>query len=111
MTRVISTAWLYLLAAAIFEIGWALGLKLTDGFNRPVITLATLAAMVTSFVLLAKAVESLPVGTAYAVWTGIGATGAVIGGILLFDEPLDDLRILFIALIVSGVVGLKLTSA
>jgi len=111
MSRVISAAWLYLLLAAVFEVGWALGLELTEGFTRPLVTGVTFVAMITSFVLLAKAVETLPIGTAYAVWTGIGAAGAVIGGIVLFDEPLDGARLLFIVLIVSGVVGLKLTSA
>lgn len=111
MSRILSPGWLYLFLASVFEIGWALGLEFTDGFSNTVPTAFTVVSMIVSFVLLAMAVDSLPVGTAYAVWTGIGATGAVIGGVVLFDEPLNLARLLFIGLVITGVVGLKATAA
>jgi len=102
--------WLILFLAGLFETAWAVGLKYTHGFTRLWPTLGTLAAMAISFVLLAQAMKTLPVGTAYAVWTGIGAVGAVILGVLLFQEPLNAARVFCLALIVSGIIGLKLFS-
>src|SRR5699024_4696870 len=96
--------------AGLFEIGWAVGLKYTDGFSRPWPTLATIVAMVLSMGLLGLAVRTLPVGTAYAVWTGIGAIGTVLLGIVLLGEPANVGRLLCLALIVVGIVGLKMLS-
>jgi quaternary ammonium compound-resistance protein SugE len=103
-------AWLYLLVAGLFEIGWAVGLKYTEGFTRLWPSVWTLAALALSMVLLALAVKELPIGTAYAIWTGIGAVGTALLGIILFGEPRDLPRLLCIALIVAGLLGLKLTS-
>lgn len=103
-------AWLVLILAGIVEIGWAIGLKYTEGFTRPLATAATVLAMALSLVLLGLAVRTLPVGTAYAVWTGIGTVGTVLLGIALFGEPAEPLRLAFIAMIVAGVVGLKLVT-
>jgi quaternary ammonium compound-resistance protein SugE len=103
-------AWVYLLVAGLLEIGWAIGLKYTEGFSRLVPTLWTVAAMVFSLVFLSLALKSLPVGTAYAVWTGIGAIGTVILGIYLFDEPATAMRLGCIGLILSGIIGLKLVT-
>ena len=103
-------SWIYLVVAGLFEIGWAVGLKYTEGFSKPLPSAATVAAMIISFVLLGAALRTLPLGTAYAVWTGIGNAGTVVLGILLFGEPLEPLRLGCIVLIVSGVVGLKLLS-
>ncbi len=104
-------AWALLFLAGLLEVAWAVGLKYTDGFTRPWPTVATLAAMIGSVVLLALAVRSLPLGTAYAVWTGIGTAGAVLLGILLFNEPATLARLFFVGLIVAGIVGLKLVTA
>ena len=103
-------AWLLLAVAGLFEIGWAIGLKYTDGFTRLWPSVWTGLAMVVSVVLLALAVRTLPIGTAYAVWTGIGAAGTALLGIYLFGEPATALRLACIALIVAGIVGLKLLS-
>jgi quaternary ammonium compound-resistance protein SugE len=103
-------AWLVLILAGGLEVGWAIGLKYTDGFTRPVPTLATVAAMAVSLGLLGYAVRDLPVGTAYAVWTGIGTVGTVLLGIFLFGESADLLRLAFIAMIVAGIVGLKIVT-
>jgi quaternary ammonium compound-resistance protein SugE len=103
-------AWIYLLLAGLFEIVWAIGLKYTEGFTRLWPTVVTIAAMVVSMGLLGVAAKDLPIGTAYAVWTGIGAVGAAILGIVLFAEPATALRIASIGLIVAGVIGLKLAS-
>jgi quaternary ammonium compound-resistance protein SugE len=103
-------AWLILVLAGLFEVGWAIGLKYTDGFTRLWPTLWTAAAMVVSLVLLGVAMKTLPVGTAYAVWVGVGAVGTAILGIVLLDEPMTAARIASIALIVSGIVGLKLAT-
>ncbi|MDF1635713.1 quaternary ammonium compound efflux SMR transporter SugE [Mycoplana sp. MJR14] len=100
-------SWILLVLAGLFEIGWAIGLKYTDGFTRPVPTALTVGAMVISIVLLGLAVRHLPMGTAYAVWTGIGTVGTVILGIMLFAEPVTALRLGCIALIVTGIMGLK----
>ena len=104
-------AWTYLLFAGLFEIGWAVGLKYTEGFTRLWPTLGTVVAMVISLFLLGLALRELPLGTAYAVWTGIGAVGTVILGIFLFQDPATAVRLACIGLILAGIVGLKLTSA
>ena len=103
-------AWLALLAAGRFEIAWALGLKYSDGLTRFWPSAATLAAIGLSFAMMAVALKSLPFGTAYAVWTGIGAAGSIIVGMLMFSESADPVRILCLTLIVAGMVGLKLNS-
>jgi quaternary ammonium compound-resistance protein SugE len=103
-------AWALLFVAGLFEIGWAIGLKYTEGFTRLWPSVWTGLAMVVSVVLLALAVRTLPIGTAYAVWTGIGAAGTVILGIVLLGEPATLLRLLFVGLIVAGIVGLKLVT-
>lgn len=102
--------WLLLVLAGLFEIGWAIGLKYTEGFTRPVPTLLTVAAMVVSLALLGLAMKSLPLGTSYAVWVGVGAVGTAVLGILLFDEPANAGRIVSLALILAGIVGLKLAT-
>ncbi|GAA4358023.1 quaternary ammonium compound efflux SMR transporter SugE [Kangiella marina] len=103
-------AWLYLFVAGLFECAWAIGLKYTEGFSKPLPSVLTVIAMGISFWLLSAAMKTIPVGTAYAVWTGIGAVGVAIMGMLLFNESKDILRILCLLLIVSGIVGLKLVS-
>jgi quaternary ammonium compound-resistance protein SugE len=103
-------AWLLILVAGMFETAWAIGLKYTDGFSRLVPSVLTVAAMAASMLCLAIALKSLPVGTAYAVWTGIGAAGTAALGIYLFQEPATALRLGSIALIVAGIGGLKLAS-
>ena len=103
-------AWLALLAAGLFEIAWALGLKYSDGLTRFWPTVLTLVAIALSFSLMALALRSLPFGTAYAVWPGIGAAGSIIVGMLMFSESADPVRILCLTLIVAGMVGLKLNS-
>lgn len=103
-------SWLILLLAGILEIVWAIGLKYTEGFTRLWPSLGTGAAMLLSVGLLGLAMKTLPVGTAYAVWVGVGAVGTVILGIVLFDEPASAGRLLSMALIVAGIVGLKLAS-
>ncbi|AWN51517.1 quaternary ammonium compound efflux SMR transporter SugE [Methylobacterium sp. 17Sr1-1] len=101
-------AWILLLVAGLFEIGWAIGLKYTDGFTRPLPSLLTGLSMVASVVLLGTALRTLPVGTAYAVWTGIGTVGTALLGIALFGEPATAARLACIGLIVAGILGLKL---
>ncbi len=103
-------AWTYLTIAGVFEVVWAIGLKYTEGFTRLLPSLGTVGAMALSFLFLAIALKTIPVGTAYAVWTGIGAVGTVALGIFLFGESRDPLRILCILIIVGGIVGLKLSS-
>jgi quaternary ammonium compound-resistance protein SugE len=103
-----AVAWLALVAAGILEIVWVIGMKYSDGFTRVAPSLVTLAAALASFWLLALAIRVLPVGTAYAAWTGIGVVGAAVLGIVLFKEPATAARIACIALIVAGIVGLKL---
>lgn len=100
-------AWMILFVAGLFECAWAIGLKYTDGFSKPIPILFTLIAMVISLWLLALAMRSIDVGTAYAVWTGIGAVGVAILGIILFNESREIARIASIALIVAGVAGLR----
>lgn len=102
--------WILLVLAGLLEVGWAIGLKYTEGFTRLWPSVGTIAAMSISLVLLGIAMKSLPVGTAYAVWVGIGAVGTVILGIVLFNEPLNALRVGSVALIVAGLVGLKLAT-
>jgi quaternary ammonium compound-resistance protein SugE len=105
-----SMAWIYLAAAGLFEVVWAISLKYTNGFTRLTPSLLTLAGMIISFYLLALATKTLPIGTAYAVWTGIGAVGAVLVGMLFLNEPINAARLFFLALILAGIIGLKLTS-
>jgi quaternary ammonium compound-resistance protein SugE len=102
--------WIYLIVAGLFEIGWAVGLKYTEGFTRLVPSVLTIGAMVISMGLLGLAVRTLPLGTAYAVWTGIGTAGTVVLGMALLGEPVEPLRLGCIALIVTGVIGLKVLS-
>ena len=102
--------WLALLAAALLEIAWAIGLKYTHGFTRPWPSVWTLLAMTASMILLAWAARTLPIGTAYAVWTGIGAAGTAILGVYLFNEPLSLARIAGVSLIIGGVLVLRLAS-
>jgi quaternary ammonium compound-resistance protein SugE len=99
-------SWYLLILAGLFEIGWAIGLEYSEGFSKPVPTLGTAVAIVISMVLLARAVEDLPIGTAYAVWTGIGAVGTASLGVVLFDEPATLARAGFVGLFVVGIVGL-----
>ena len=103
-------AWILLGAAGLLEIVWAIGLKYAEGFTKPVPSAITIAAMAVSMWLLAQAARDLPIGTAYAVWTGIGAVGAALLGIMLFQESANIVRIGCIALIVAGIVGLKLST-
>ena len=102
--------WLILVTAGLFEIVWAIGIKYTEGFSRFWPSVATLAAMLVSIVLLGIAMKSLPVGTAYAVWVGVGAVGTAIFGIILFGESASAMRLLSLGLIVAGIVGLKLAT-
>lgn len=101
-------AWLSLLIAGLLEVGWAIGLKYTHGFSRLWPSVATVTCMILSFLLLAQALKTLPIGTAYAVWTGIGTVGTALLGIALFSEPFEALRLGCILLIVIGIVGLRL---
>lgn len=103
-------AWVILVIAGLFEVGWAIGLKYTDGFTRLWPTVWTVVAMIVSLALLGIAMKSLPVGTAYSVWVGVGAVGTVALGIVLLGEPANAARLISIALIVAGIVGLKLAT-
>ncbi|MFW0777539.1 MAG: quaternary ammonium compound efflux SMR transporter SugE [Rickettsiales bacterium] len=103
-------AWVYLFIAGLFEVCWATGLKYTDGFSRLWPSIFTLITLAASMFLLSKAVQTLPIGTAYAVWVGIGALGAAILGIILFDESVSTLRIVFLMMLLIAIVGLKFTS-
>lgn len=103
-------AWAYLTIAGLFEIGWAIGLKYSDGFSKPVPSLLTAVAMAFSLWLLSIAMKTIPVGTAYAVWTGIGAVGVAILGMVLFGESREVLRVICLFLIIAGIIGLKLVS-
>lgn len=105
-----NTAWFYLILAGICEIGWAFGLKYSEGFTKIGVSIVTVLVMILSFVLLSQAMKQLPLGTAYAIWTGIGAAGTAILGMVFLNEPRDLVRILCILLIVIGVVGLKVFS-
>jgi quaternary ammonium compound-resistance protein SugE len=106
----VSVAWLALFLAGLLEIGWALGLKYSDGFTRFWPSVATVVAIGFSFVLLGISLKTVPFGTAYAMWTGIGAAGTMVIGMVLFGEPADVLRVLCLLLIIAGMVGLKLVS-
>lgn len=103
-------AWMILFVAGLLEVAWAVGLKYTDGFTRLWPTVGTVGAMAASMALLGIAVRTLPLGTAYAVWTGIGTVGTVILGVFLFDEPASLIRLFFLFLIVAGIIGLKLVT-
>ena len=103
-------SWTYLFIAGVFEIVWAIGLKYTQGFTRPLPSIITIAGMIVSFYFLSLATKVLPIGTAYAIWTGIGAVGAIILGVILFKEPFDLPRMLFMSLIVIGIIGLRFVS-
>jgi len=103
-------AWIYILIAGVLEICWAIGLKYSDGFRRPTASVVTVVLMILSFLFLAKGLRTIPVGTGYAVWTGIGAAGTAILGIILFKEPLTIARLVCLALVIGGIVGLKLVS-
>ena len=100
-------AWIYLIVAGLFECGWAIGLKYTEGFTRLTPSILTVACMAISFWLLSTAMKSIPVGTAYAVWTGIGAIGVAILGMILFGESREVLRIISLIMIIGGIIGLK----
>jgi len=102
--------WIYLLGAGLSEIGWAVGLKYTDGFSRPLPTVLTVLSMIVSLFLLGLALRTLPLGTAYAIWTGIGTIGTVVLGIVLFGDAASVLRIACVGLILAGIVGLKLAT-
>ena len=103
-------AWIVLFVAGLLEIGWAVGLKYTAGFTRPVPTVLTAVSLIASMLLLGLAVRTLPLGTAYAVWTGIGTVGTAVLGVVLFGEPATAIRLTCIGLIVAGILGLKLAS-
>ncbi|MCY1213996.1 Quaternary ammonium compound-resistance protein SugE [compost metagenome] len=102
-------SWIILFFAGLFEVGWAVGLKYTDGFSKPLPTALSALAMIISLGLLGLAMKELPLGTAYAIWTGVGAVGTVIAGVILFGESMALVRLLSVALIVGGLIGLKLS--
>jgi quaternary ammonium compound-resistance protein SugE len=104
-------AWVYLIIAGAFEVVWAIALKYSHGFTKLVPSLITFGGMIISFYLLSLATKTLPIGTAYAIWTGIGALGAVLLGIFLFKEPVTALRMVFLFFLLTGIIGLKFTSA
>ncbi|MHC6224488.1 quaternary ammonium compound efflux SMR transporter SugE [Pseudomonas sp. X10] len=104
-------SWIILFFAGLFEVGWAVGLKYTDGFTRPLPTVLTVAAMAISLGMLGLAMKELPLGTAYAIWTGVGAVGTVIAGIILFGESMALVRLASVALIVTGLIGLKVSAS
>ncbi|BAN55926.1 MULTISPECIES: quaternary ammonium compound efflux SMR transporter SugE [Pseudomonas] len=104
-------SWIILFFAGLFEVGWAVGLKYTDGFSKPIPTVLTVGAMVISLGLLGLAMKELPLGTAYAIWTGVGAVGTVIAGIILFGESMALVRLVSVALIICGLVGLKVSAS
>ena len=103
-------AWVILFVAGLTEVGWAVGLKYTEGFTRPIASALTIVAMIASLWLLGLAVRTLPLGTAYAIWTGIGTVGTAALGVVLFNEPATAMRLVCVGLIVSGIVGLKLVT-
>jgi quaternary ammonium compound-resistance protein SugE len=102
--------WIYIFIASIFEISWAVGLKYSDGFKNLKATIFTVITMILSYVFLALGARQIPIGTAYAVWTGIGALGTAVYGIFYFNEPREFLRVFFLFVIIVGIIGLKLTS-
>ena len=103
-------SWVILFFAGLFEVGWAVGLKYTDGFSKPLPIALTIAAMAVSLGLLGLAMKELPLGTAYAIWTGVGAVGTVIAGIILFGESMALFRLASVALIIAGLIGLKISA-
>ncbi|MEI3347801.1 MAG: multidrug efflux SMR transporter [Dysosmobacter sp.] len=103
-------AWLELLLAGGLEVFWSTFMKLSEGFTRPLYTVLTLIGLALSFLFLSQATRVLPLGTAYAIWTGIGAVGAVVVGIVIFKEPVTALRMVFVVLLLTGIIGLKATS-
>jgi quaternary ammonium compound-resistance protein SugE len=103
--------WLLLIIAGLFEMGWAIGLKYSEGFTKLIPSIFTIVGMIASFYFLSLSLKSLPLGTAYAIWTGIGTVGTVILGIILFKEPVDIIRLICIGFIVIGIVGLKVASS
>lgn len=103
--------WVLLVMAGLLETCWAVGLKYSQGFTKLVPSMFTIIGMIASFYLLSLALKNLPLGTAYAIWTGIGTVGTVILGIILFKEPVDPIRLIFIGFIVIGIIGLKIVSA
>lgn len=103
-------AWVYLILAGLFEVAWAIGLKYTEGWSKLYPSLLTIAGMIISFQFLALALKTLPIGTAYAIWTGIGTVGAAVLGMVLFGESRDAMKIICIVLIIAGIAGLKLSS-
>jgi len=103
-------AWMLLIVAGLLEACWAIGLKYTEGFTRPLASALTIAGIVVSMVLLAQAAKTLPIGTAYAVWVGIGAAGAAILGMILLKEPVSSARLFFLALLLVAIIGLKATA-
>jgi quaternary ammonium compound-resistance protein SugE len=103
-------SWIILFFAGLFEVGWAVGLKYTDGFSKPLPTALTIAAMAISLGLLGLAMKELPLGTAYAIWTGVGAVGTVIAGIILFGESMALFRLASVGLIICGLIGLKIST-
>jgi quaternary ammonium compound-resistance protein SugE len=110
LKRSIAMAWIILVVAGLLETGWAIGLKYTDGFRRPIPSLLTIAGVVVSMYLLSVAARTLPIGTAYAVWVGIGAAGAAVLGIVLLGESANPARLFFVVLLVVAIVGLKFTA-
>ncbi len=104
-------AWLYLFIAGLLEIGWVIGLKYTEGFSKPFPSLITVTAMIASFYCLSLAIKTLPLGTSYAIWTGIGTAGAMIAGALLFGESVSAIRILCVMMILGGIIGLKVSAS
>lgn len=103
-------AWIYLIFAGLIEVFWAVCMKLSEGFTVFKFSTMTVAGLIASFLLLSQATKTLPLGTAYAIWTGIGALGAVIIGIIMFNEPASPVRLFFVLLLLVGIIGLKLTS-
>ena len=110
LSSLLKMPWIYILIAGFLEIAWAIGLKYSDGFTRPLATAITVVLMILSFVFLAQGVRTIPVGTGYAVWTGIGAAGTAILGVVLFNEPLSAARVVCLGVVIAGIVGLKLVS-
>jgi len=106
----VATAWVLLVVAGLFEVGWAVSMKYSKGFTKPVPSVVTLILLAVSMVLLAISQKSLPLGTAYAVWVGIGAFGAAVLGMILFEEPVTPIRIGCLAMLIAAIVGLRLTS-
>lgn len=103
-------SWVYLAVAGIMEVVWATALKFSEGLTKPLATIVTVVGMIVSFVFLSQATKNLPLGTAYAIWTGIGAVGAVLVGIFLFHEHVSATRIIFLSCILIGIIGLKITT-